>query len=105
MQGVLKVSTGELTKTATAFQNVQSKIVTETEKMKDVVKGLKGKVWSGEADQAYTKKFDGLQDDMKRMAKMIDEHVKDLQEMAKAYESAEEANIAAANSLSSDVIV
>lgn len=105
MQGTLKVSTGELTKTASAFQNSGNNIKTMTNQMTELVKGLTGNVWSGDAEQAYIKKFDGLQDDMNRMAKMIEEHVKDLQEMAKAYESAEEANIAAANSLTSDVIV
>ena len=43
--------------------------------------------------------------DMDKMFKMIQEHSTDLQEMAAAYISAEQANAEVAQSLSSDVIV
>ncbi|MDE6957729.1 MAG: WXG100 family type VII secretion target [Lachnospiraceae bacterium] len=105
MTGTLKVSTGELTKTATSFQSAGSNIKSMTSQMTSTVKSLTGNVWSGDAASAYLKKFDGLQDDINRMIAMINEHVKDLQEMAREYEKAETANLSAANALTSDVIV
>ena len=73
--------------------------------MTSLVEGLTGDVWSGDAATAYTKKFKGLQNDIDRMIKMVNEHVKDLNDMAAEYEKTENANEALANALSSDVIV
>ena len=61
--------------------------------------------WQGEASTAYIGKFQGLQDDMDKMFKMIQEHSADLQEMAAAYIDAETKNAEVAQSLSADVIV
>lgn len=105
MTGTLKVSTGELTRTATSFQAAGNNIKTLTNQMTSTVKSLTGNVWTSDAASAYLKKFDGLQDDINKMIGMVNEHVKDLQEMAKEYEKAEEANLSAANALSADVIV
>ena len=65
---------------------------------------LTGSVWSGEAASAYVKKFSELQDDMQRMKRMIDEHVQDLNTMAKAYQTAESTNQSTASALAGDVI-
>lgn len=105
MNGTLKVSTNKLTSTASSFNSVGNQVKNLTAQMTSIVKSLSGQVWSGEAANAYIKKFNGLQDDINKMIKMINEHVTDLQEMAREYEAAENTNISAAGSLSSDVIV
>lgn len=105
MTGVLKVDSSKLTSTATSFQSSGNQIKNLTTQMTTIVTGLTGKVWSGDAASAYVKKFKGLQDDINRMVSMVNEHVTDLQAMAQEYTKAENANVAAANALSSDVIV
>ena len=104
MTGTSKVSTSKLTSTATSFQSTGNSIKSLTAQMTSLVRGLTGNVWSGDAATAYNKKFQGLQDDINKMIGMVNEHVTDLQAMAKEYERAEEASVTAANSLSSDVI-
>ena len=105
MQGVLKVSTAKLTSTASSFQSTGNTVKNLTSQMTTTVKALTGQVWSGDAATKYVSQFNGLQDDINRIIKMINEHVNDLQTMAKAYESAEQKNATAAGTLSSDVIV
>lgn len=105
MTGTLKVDTAKLTGTASSFQSNGNQIKTLTTQMTSLVTGLSGEVWSGEAATAYVNKFKGLQDDINRMVAMVNEHVQDLQAMAQQYEQAENANVTAAGSLSSDVII
>ncbi|MGN0290469.1 MAG: WXG100 family type VII secretion target [Lachnospiraceae bacterium] len=101
----LKVTPAKLKSTATALQSTGSQVKSLTAQMTTLVSSLSGNVWSGDAATAYTKKFKKLDDDISKMKKMIDEHVKDLQTIASQYEKTENANKAAANALSSDVIV
>ncbi len=105
MNGVLKVDISKLTSTANSLKNTGSQIAKLTQNMTNTVNKLTGNVWSGDAASAYTKKFKGLQDDIERIKKMIDEHVNDLQEMARTYKKSEDESKALANALSSDVIV
>ena len=105
MTGTLKVSTAQLTSTANQFQSCGNQIKNLTNQMTNTVNTLTGAVWSGDAANAYKKKFSALQDDINRMIRMINEHVDDLKTMAQQYESAEKANISLGNSLSGDVIV
>ena len=70
----------------------------------NLITGL-ASVWEGEASTAYIAKFRGLEDDIQRMTRMIQEHSEDLQEMARIYSEADMANAEDANSLSADVIV
>lgn len=105
MTGVLKVDASKLTSTATSFQSSGNQIKNLTTQMTTLVSGLTGEVWSGDAATAYVNKFKQLQDDINRMVAMVNEHVTDLQAMAQEYAKAENANITAANALSSDVIV
>lgn len=102
---IIKVDTQKLRSTASAFQAKGNEIVTLTRSMTETVNALTGNVWSGDAAQAYRKKFNDLQDDIQKMCKMITEHVTDLNEIAAQYETSEESNITAAQTLSSDVIV
>lgn len=105
MTGTLKVTPEKLKSTATSFQTTGNQVKNLTEQMTSLVTSLTGNVWSGDAASTYVKKFKGLQNDINRMVKMINEHVTDLQTMAAEYEKTEAANVAAANALSSDVIV
>lgn len=105
MTGTLKVEAAKLTSTATSFQSTGNQIKNLTTQMTTLVTSLSGEVWSGDAATAYKNKFNGLQDDINRMIGMVNEHVTDLQAMAQEYTQAENANVAAANALSSDVII
>lgn len=103
--GILKVSPEKLQATASSFEGSASKVSNLTQQMTNIVTSLSGQIWSGEAATAYVNKFNGLQDDMTRIYKMIQEHSQDLTQMAQEYIRAEAANTELANSLSSDVIV
>ncbi len=105
MTGTLKVDTAKLKSTATAFQATGNQVNSLTQQMTTIVTSLSGSVWSGDAASTYVKKFRGLQDDIKKMNKMITEHVNDLNSMASKYETTEAANKELANALASDVII
>lgn len=105
MNGTLKVTPAKLKSTATSFQSAGNQIKTLTNQMTTTVKSLSGQVWSGDAATKYVNKFNGLNDDIQKMIKMINEHVQDLNDMASAYEKAEQANVTSAETLSSDVII
>ena len=104
MANIINVSTSKLTSTATALQSSATTVRNLTSQMTQIVTSLTGNVWSGDAATAYVNKFNGLQDDINRMGKMIDEHVNDLNQIAREYEQAESANTQQANALASDVI-
>ena len=105
MAGIIKVSTAKLTSTANSFQSTGNQIKSITNQMTTLVNSLNGSVWSDDAANAYKKKFGQLQDDINRMIKMVNEHVTDLNEMAREYESTQTANTNLANYLSGDVII
>lgn len=105
MAGILRVTPEKLQSTAASFESTGSSIMNLTQQMTSIVTSLSGQVWSGEAATSYVNKFNGLQDDMERIHKMVQEHSKDLQEVAQQFITAENANKDLANSLSSDVIV
>lgn len=105
MNGTLKVTPAKLKSTASSFQSCGNQIKTLTGQMTTTVKSLSGQVWSGDAATKYVNKFNGLNDDIQKMIKMVNEHVQDLNDMATAYEKAEQANVTSAETLSSDVII
>lgn len=105
MNGIIKVETSKLTRTANQFNATGNNIKSITSNMTSIVNSLSGVIWQGNASMAYKKKFNDLQDDINRIVKMINEHVEDLNQMAREYDAAEARNISVANSLSGDVIV
>ena len=105
MEGTIKVNTAKLRSTAGSFQQTGNALKSTTNQMMNLVNSLTGSVWSGDAANAYTKKFKQLQNDINRMIKMVNEHVTDINNMAAQYEKAEADNKAAASALSGDVIV
>ncbi|GFI19440.1 protein YukE [Lachnospiraceae bacterium] len=103
MEGILKVTPEKLISTAQEFQQSGSRIRNLTQEMVNMVDSLKS-AWEGEAATAYGTKFHQLDDDMEKMHRMIEEHVKDLNEMARQYQLAETTNMESANALAGDVI-
>lgn len=104
MEGIIKVSPQLLNNTASEFGNQGNMISNITTEMMTLITGM-ASAWEGEAATAYITKFRGLEDDIQRMIRMVQEHSSDLQEMAQIYAEADAANAEEANSLSSDVIV
>ena len=100
-EGIIKVNPDILNSTASEFGGQATSLQNLTGQMMNLVTGLSS-AWQGEASTAYIGKFQGLQDDMDKMFKMIQEHSTDLQEMAAAYISAEQANAEVAQSLYED---
>ena len=104
MEGIIKVSPQLLTSTASGFGNQGTIINNLTTEMMNLITGLSA-TWEGDAATAYITKFRGLEDDIQKMIRMVQEHSQDLQEMAQIYAEADMANAEEANSLSADVIV
>jgi len=103
MEGIIKVTPEQLISTAEEFNSASSQVQNLTQQMIQTVDSLKS-AWEGEAATAYSNQFHQLEDDMNRMHSMINEHVTDLKEMAKQYQTAEQANAEVSNSLAGDVI-
>ncbi len=103
-EGIIKVNPDLLNSTASEFGGQATSLQNLTNQMMTIVTGLTS-AWQGDASTAYIGKFQGLQDDMDKMFRMIQEHSTDLQEMAAAYIDAESKNAEAAQSLAPDVIV
>lgn len=103
MEGFLKVDPQKLISTADEFNTTGGQVKGLTEQMITIIDSLKS-AWEGEAANTYNTRFHALQDDMDKMHRMIQEHVKDLNEMAQQYMSAENANIDTGSSLADDVI-
>ena len=104
MEGIIKVSPQLLTSTASEFGSQGSAINNLTGEMMNLITGM-ASTWEGDAATAYITKFRGLEDDIQRMVRMVQEHSSDLQEMAQIYTDADMANAEEASGLSSDVIV
>jgi len=104
MNATLKVTPAKLRSTASAFQSTGNQIKSITNQMTSIVRSLSGQVFSGDAASKYVSKFNSLSDDIQRMINMINEHVNDLNQIAKTFEDAERQNISAAEALTSDVI-
>ena len=104
MEGIIRVTPEQLNQTAAEFENKASTISSLTSEMTSQVTGL-ASAWEGEAEAAYISKFQGLEDDIQKMIRMVQEHATDLQEMARNYSSAESTNMEVISGLSSDVII
>ena len=104
MASTIKVSTSKLRSTANAFNSTGSQVRSITNQMVTLVNALNGQVWSGDAANAYKQKFSQLQDDINRMASMINEHVTDLNNIAQEFDRAESSNVSTSNALAGDVI-
>lgn len=104
MDGIIRVTPAELKSASGNLKGIGDEIKNLTSTMTQTVSSISGQVWSGEAANAYKNKFSGLQNDINKMMNMINEHVQDLNDMATQYETAENANVQASNSLHADFI-
>ena len=104
ISGNLKVTPQQLKNASSQFQQSGNTVNTLTQQMMALVNPTKPK-WAGEAATGYYNKLKGLQGDMTKLHKMIDEHVTDLVEMANVYERAEAANVQTAGALKINQIV
>ncbi len=103
MQGTLLVTPEQLRSTANSFSSNMSSVQRATNQMLDLV-SQSSRYWEGEASASYRNKFNQLRDDIDKIHRMIREHVDDLNEMARVYQAAEDANKATSSRLSGDVI-
>lgn len=104
MTGNLRVTPEKLISMSSQFQTSDGNVNTLTRSMMDIVSQLSS-TWAGEAATGYYNKLRGLQGDMDKLHKMIQEHTSDLQEMARTYQQAESANVQTANALKTNEIV
>ena len=104
MEGIIKVSPQLLTSTASEFSSQGSAVNSLTGEMMNLITGMSA-AWEGEAAVAYINRFKGLEDDIQKMVRMIQEHSSDLEEITQVYAQSDSANAEMANSLSSDVII
>lgn len=103
MEGKILVTTEALRTAASEFQSAMTQVQNYTSLMVDTANGLSAK-FQGDAAQTYINKFNMLQDDITKLANMINEHVTDLNDMATLYESSESKNVDMAQALSGDVL-
>ena len=104
MNGMIKVTPERLMTAAHDFSTQSTKLNDTTDNMLELVRGMNS-FWQGEASQAFANRFSQLRDDMCSMYRMVQEHARDLEQMAENYREAEERNEAEVQDLSADVII
>ena len=104
MANIIRVTPEELTSASSRFQQTGNEVRTMTRNLTQTVGQLSGRVWSGEAATAYKNKFNGLQDDIERLYKLIIDESNALKQIAQEFKTREAENTAESGSLSSDVI-
>lgn len=103
MTGSLLVTPEKLISTSGEFSGCMSQVQSLTTSMMDLIRGMSS-FWEGEAATAYLNKFNELQDDIQRIHTMINEHVKDLNDMARIYQEAEKKSQEISGALSGNVL-
>lgn len=103
MEGMLRVTPEKLLQTSGEFATLGNQMKNLTGEMLSLVKRLNS-IWQGEAASAYGNKFDSLSPDMEKLYRMVQEHVQDLQEMARQYQAAEKGNMDQGSGLNSNII-
>lgn len=104
ISGNLRVTPEKMISTSSQFQQSDNTVNNLTKSMMDIVSQLSS-TWAGEAATGYYNKLKGLDADMQKLHKMIQEHTTDLQDMAKQFQEAEKANLQTANALKTNEIV
>ena len=104
MADVIKVSPEKLKASSSSLGSIGKSIRNTTGQMLSLVTGISQNVWSGEASGSFIRKFSGLQNDVTRMCKRLDEQSAHLNSIAAEYRTTEESNKAAASRLKSNVI-
>ena len=104
MADVIKVSPEQLKSTSASLGSIGNSIKKTTGQMLTLVTGISQNVWSGEASGSFISKFRGLQNDVTKMCKRLEEQSSHLNTIAVEYQTAEETNKSAAASLRNNVI-
>ena len=104
MNSTLKVTPAELKKQGQQFEKEANDFKKITNKMFDLINGINGKVWSGNAANAYKNQFKQLQDDSQRLYKLVKEISTDIVKVADNYAEAEKTNTEASKKLAKDII-
>lgn len=104
MTGNLRVTPEKMISMSSQFAQSDSTVSGLTAQMMDIVNQLNS-TWAGEAATGFYNKLKGLQGDMDKLHKMIQEHTTDLNDMAKAYQQAEKENVQTASALKTSEIV
>lgn len=105
MTDLINVTPEKLKATASSFEQTGQKVKRTTSDMLQIVKGISGSIWSGEASSSFITKFNGLEADINKMCKMIEEEAQHLTSTAQEYQIAEAQNKQAADALKNNVIV
>lgn len=100
----LKVKPSELKSSANKFQNKATEVKNKTQQMLNLIDGISGNVWSGDAQKAYKNRFNQLKGDMNNMYNRITEYVDDLNKIAQNYENTETSIQQTVGNLKTDVI-
>lgn len=104
MEGILLVTPEQLETASGEFAAKGTSVGSLTDRMVQTVESLGG-VWEGEAALAYANRFRKLDEDIRKMVRMIQEHAADLSDMARVYREAETVNQEEIAGLAGDVIV
>lgn len=104
MEGTLRVTPEKLIAAAEEFSISGNTVNNLTQQMMTMVNGLSS-VWSSETAAKYNAKFSALQSDIDKMNRMIQEHVTDLNDMARNYQDTETYGDERTARLATDVIV
>lgn len=105
MTDLINVTPEKLKSTAVSFQQTGQNVKRTTSDMLQLVRGISSSsIWSGEASSSFINKFSGLEADINKMCKMIEEEAQHLTSIAQEYILAEEQNKQVAATLKNNVI-
>ncbi|MCI6858256.1 MAG: WXG100 family type VII secretion target [Eubacterium sp.] len=105
MGNIINVTPEKLQGAAGSFQSAGAGLKKTAMEMIQLITGISSSIWSGEACSSYLNKFKGLETDINRMYKMVEEESAHLMMIAREYQSAERQNKAASASLKNNVII
>lgn len=104
MADLINVTPEKLKATASSFQQTGQDVKKTTSDMLQLVKGISSSIWSGEASSSFIAKFSGLEADITKMCKMIEEESQHLTAIAQEYQMAEAQSKQVADALKNNVI-
>ena len=99
----LLVTPEKLIEPSGEFSTCMNQVQSLTNNMMELIRNTSS-FWEGEAANAYKSKFNELSDDIQKIHNMINEHVKDLNEIAAEYQRAEARNQEISSALSGNVL-
>ena len=104
MANIIRVTPEELKAAAGRLEAKSTEIKTLTQSKTQTVTALSGRICSGEAQNQYVSRFKGLEEDILKLHKLLQDHVTHLNTIATEYQTTETTNVEQAGNLSSKVI-